>query len=365
MPKEKNILVNRGIPMNPQIIGINYVVGSTNSTSGSASAIDYIGRKVVSQFEADWGDMSDFDLKRMMKDLNVHHLRGKIIPALAQAQNNVDSLYADSSALTDIIVKQELSKSGYSHSDVRANIANNKKIVDGLVSVSEQNLAAFIATSHIYSGSDPLTLTQSQRTQIAMKGMGSVVGLYPQRAREQLDGYATSYVAAKDAVMLRQAINQLVSLSAALSLQLAVADAAAVEAAKELVRLGKFPGAPPGVSLDNNMQEALENDQFYPSRGSAHFYSWFYMKVRNGGPWDYKNGQPQYESFGNFHYGAVGTAAEIPEAVLLRAAGAAQMKAGTSEEKFGYFWGDAPYGDDPVDQVWIKAGIDYAKSKGY
>ena len=118
-----------------------------------------------------------------------------------------------------------------------------------MVSVSEQNLAAFIATSHIYSGSDPLTLTQSQRTQIAMKGMGSVVGLYPQRAREQLDGYATSYVAAKDAVMLRQAINQLVSLAAALSLQLAVADAAAVEAAKELVRLGKLPGAPPGVSL--------------------------------------------------------------------------------------------------------------------
>jgi len=129
VPKEKNILVNRGIPMNPQIIGINYVVGSTNSTSGSASAIDYIGRKVVSQFEADWGDMSDFDLKRMMKDLNVHHLRGKIIPALAQAQNNVDSLYADSSALTDIIVKQELSKSGYSHSDVRENIANNKKLL--------------------------------------------------------------------------------------------------------------------------------------------------------------------------------------------------------------------------------------------
>ena len=61
------------------------------------------------------------------------------------------------------------------------------------------------------------------------------------------------------------------------------------------------------------------------------------MKVRNGGPWDYKKGQPQYESFGNFHYGAVGTAAGIPEAVLLRAAGAAQIKAGTSEENFGYF----------------------------
>ena len=52
MPKEKNILVDRGIPMKPQIIGNNYVVGSTNSPSGRASAMDYIGRKVVTQFEA-------------------------------------------------------------------------------------------------------------------------------------------------------------------------------------------------------------------------------------------------------------------------------------------------------------------------
>ncbi|WP_348983561.1 polymorphic toxin type 44 domain-containing protein [Pseudomonas sp. NCIMB 10586] len=135
--------------------------------------------------------------------------------------------------------------------------------------------------------------------------------------------------------------------------------------ARRKVRRGQLPSAPPGVSLENNMQETLKNDQFYPSRGSAHFYTWFYGKVRNGGPWDYKKGQPQYENFGNFHYGAVGTAGGISEQVLLRAAGAAQMRAGTSENTFGTFWGDTPYGDDPVDQVWIKAGIDYAKSRGY
>lgn len=93
--------------------------------------------------------------------------------------------------------------------------------------------------------------------------------------------------------------------------------------------------------------------------------SWFYTQVRNKGEWDYKNGQPQYESFGNFNYGAVGTAAGISEAVLLRAAGAAQSLAGTSQAEFDKWWSEAPYGDDPVDQVWIKAGIDYAKSKGY
>ena len=93
--------------------------------------------------------------------------------------------------------------------------------------------------------------------------------------------------------------------------------------------------------------------------------SWFYTQVRNKGEWDYKKGQPQYESFGNFNYGAVGTAAGISETVLLRAAGAAQSLAGTSQAEFDKWWSEAPYGDDPVDQVWIKAGIDYAKSKGY
>lgn len=135
--------------------------------------------------------------------------------------------------------------------------------------------------------------------------------------------------------------------------------------AKRKVGRGILPSAPPSISLENNMQETLKNNLFYPSIGSAHFYTWFYGKVRNGGPWDYKKGQPQYQSFGNFHYGAVGTAGGIPEQVLLRAAGAAQMRAGTSDATFGSFWGDAPYGDDPVDQVWIKAGIDYAKAKGY
>lgn len=55
----------------------------------------------------------------------------------------------------------------------------------------------------------------------------------------------------------------------------------------------------------------------------------------------------------------------ISEAVLLRAAGAAQSLAGTSQAEFDKWWSEAPCGDDPVDQVWIKAGIDYAKSKGY
>ncbi|MGK7131806.1 polymorphic toxin type 44 domain-containing protein [Pseudomonas aeruginosa] len=55
----------------------------------------------------------------------------------------------------------------------------------------------------------------------------------------------------------------------------------------------------------------------------------------------------------------------MSEQILLRAAGATQTLAGTSDKDFGAWWAGTPYGDDPVDQIWIKAGIDYAKSKGY
>ncbi|WP_350223403.1 polymorphic toxin type 44 domain-containing protein [Leclercia adecarboxylata] len=119
--------------------------------------------------------------------------------------------------------------------------------------------------------------------------------------------------------------------------------------------------APPGISIINNMMLA----RFH--RGpSALTYAWFYQQVRARGPWDYKNrcGR-QYANFGNFHYGAVGQAAGIKEEILLRAAGWAQNRAGTSEPEFGNWYRSAPYGDDPDDQAWIKMGIDYAKRTGF
>ena len=83
-------------------------------------------------------------------------------------------------------------------------------------------------------------------------------------------------------------------------------------------------------------------------------YTWFYERVRNGGTWDYKQQKRAYADFGNFHYGAVGYAACIPEKILLIAAGAAQWKAGTSRPEWGNFTGAPPFGDDPMDQFWIK-----------
>ncbi|MFH7519227.1 polymorphic toxin type 44 domain-containing protein, partial [Pseudomonas syringae pv. tagetis] len=57
--------------------------------------------------------------------------------------------------------------------------------------------------------------------------------------------------------------------------------------------------------------------------------SWFFYKVRNKGPWDYKQIHPEWEDFGNFHYGAVGTDGQLTEQLLLRAAGFTQGEAKT------------------------------------
>ena len=52
----------------------------------------------------------------------------------------------------------------------------------------------------------------------------------------------------------------------------------------------------------------------------------------------------------------------IADQILLRAAGYAQKKAGTSDFQFGPPFGRAPYGDDPSDQALIKQGIEYSKN---
>jgi hypothetical protein len=89
---------------------------------------------------------------------------------------------------------------------------------------------------------------------------------------------------------------------------------------------------------------------------------WFYLQVRNKGPWDYKQQGHQYEDAGNFNFGSAGAALGIPDQVLLRGAGWAQQQAGTSDPSFGSPYGGAPYGDVPTDQANIKAGIQYFKT---
>jgi len=115
------------------------------------------------------------------------------------------------------------------------------------------------------------------------------------------------------------------------------------------------PQAPPGENVDDNIENA-----------SKHFQQndtlWFYNQVKNKGPWDYKQQGSQYQDFGNFNYGASG-AAGFTSGTLLRMAGWAQRRAGTSNPAWGAPWGSAPYGDDPADQLIINQGIDYYNCK--
>lgn len=121
---------------------------------------------------------------------------------------------------------------------------------------------------------------------------------------------------------------------------------------------GKIPPAPPGADIDQNMQQAAQHANPF----------WFRNQVKNKGPWDYKQQGPRYQDFGNFHYGATGTAFGFSESILLREAGRAQQNAGTSRLGWGDpgfrinpWGGTAPYGDDPMDQALIKQGSDYCK----
>jgi len=78
--------------------------------------------------------------------------------------------------------------------------------------------------------------------------------------------------------------------------------------------------------------------------------------------WDYKQQTRGYDFPGNYNYGATGSAL-LPENVLLRGAGAAQMFLQPGyDPKNGVPWGSWPYGDDPIDSADISAGYAYGKS---
>jgi RHS repeat-associated protein len=110
------------------------------------------------------------------------------------------------------------------------------------------------------------------------------------------------------------------------------------------------PLHPPAASCPANIREAGRHVNPF----------WFYNQVRNRAPWDFKQQGP-YEDFGNFNYGATGYMFGFPTFIVLRLAGWAQSRAGTSRPEFGHWWGMAPYGDDPADQAQIRRGIQYAQ----
>jgi len=123
------------------------------------------------------------------------------------------------------------------------------------------------------------------------------------------------------------------------------------------------PEAPEGASVEANIKQAQD---FVDNHNIEESYFWFYGKVKNGAEWDYKQQGRQYENFGNWHFGVIGTAMGIPADTLRRLAGAAQIAAGTSDrDQWGHPLGQAPYGDDPADQDAIDKGIEWARANGH
>jgi hypothetical protein len=80
-------------------------------------------------------------------------------------------------------------------------------------------------------------------------------------------------------------------------------------------------------------------------------------------PWDAVLQQSHDEATSSINYGAAGIAAGYPEWLLLRLAGWNRKRAGTSRPEWGSPWGDAPYGDDPNDQLLIRAGFAFARAE--
>lgn len=86
--------------------------------------------------------------------------------------------------------------------------------------------------------------------------------------------------------------------------------------------------------------------------------SWIYENFRSGQDYDYKKkGHPEYEDFGNYHYGLYTRAMGINVSFAQAAAGAWQLWQGTSE-----WWNPkwiAKYFDDPRDNQKIRKGQAY------
>jgi RHS repeat-associated protein len=131
------------------------------------------------------------------------------------------------------------------------------------------------------------------------------------------------------------------------------------------INVATLPEFPAYADLLRNMNESASHGPWWEAE-----LPWFRDQVQSGARWDYKLDGPKgkYEAFGNLNYGATGASLGIPEHILVREAGRAQMNSpGGSRPEWGHpgsrllypvgggGWGH--FGDEPKDQFWIKQGI--------
>lgn len=184
--------------------------------------------------------------------------------------------------------------------------------------------------------------------------------------------------------LLREAAQRPPSTSSALSLVLTdheLADAGIPVTVRNGAGLGHpvrpfaepkesgVPPAPPGVRVDDNMRRArqlqetimngMPGDMPPPDPSYGIMTAWF----PKGAEMDYKKDGKQYDDFGNFNYGAVGSTLGIGPTVLHGAAGLAQIKDKTWNPRFGLPFLTGSFGDDPDDVKLVDRGIAYAKEQ--
>jgi YD repeat-containing protein len=148
------------------------------------------------------------------------------------------------------------------------------------------------------------------------------------------------------------------------------------------------PQAPSSANIDDNIKQEADSlanvrtqmsmpngeigDRAFKSGLMFSHMLNFATAVMPYGPWDYKRQGEQYEAFGNFNFGAAGSAAGITQGRLLRGAGFVQKWAGDSYGDGGRVslanvlsgtGGEEPFEDQVRDQENIKAGINYYQHK--
>lgn len=84
----------------------------------------------------------------------------------------------------------------------------------------------------------------------------------------------------------------------------------------------------------------------------------------SGGEMDYKRGgREEYRDFGNFNYGAFGSAHGYSPYVLHSGAGIQQLRDGRWEREFGIPFLSDRLGDNKEDYEQIERGISYYKNR--
>jgi hypothetical protein len=116
---------------------------------------------------------------------------------------------------------------------------------------------------------------------------------------------------------------------------------------------------PPGVDLEANLAEArrirkiCEPYIFVANPfSSAEFFlkcAWVFFNFKSGARYDYKrNGHPEYEDFGNYHYGLYTSALGLNATFTQAMAGFYQLRSRASGWKFKETWFDDPRDNEMI-----------------